>query len=338
MEKARRLEDLWSHIFCLGVLANTGSFTAAARRLQISKASVSQRIAELEKAAGVVLVRRTTRSVSLTDAGMHLVDQTADAYLRIEESFSTVLDLSGTLRGVLSVTVPVALGRQVVAPLVPAFLKRYPDVRIQLELSDRLASLATDGFDLAIRHVAEVPDTHVASVICDTRSVLVATREYLRKYGTPKTPVDLACHNCLHYLRRTGVTTWSFESRESERRVDVPVRGSFTANNSEVLREAAVGSLGIALLPDFSAAPALQSGVLVKVLGGWHVVGGFADRLYAVRPYTPHVPRTVSSFVDFLRDALSPSDVPDGSPFSRTSSADSAKRSGRGARSRASVG
>ncbi|KLN58463.1 LysR family transcriptional regulator [Variovorax paradoxus] len=324
MTKARRLEDLWSHIHCLGVLANTGSFTAAARRLQISKASVSQRIAELEKAAGVVLVRRTTRSVNLTDAGMHLVDQTADAYLRIEESFSTVLDLSGTPRGVLSVTVPVALGRQVIAPLIPAFLKRYPDVRIQLELSDHLASLATDGFDLAIRHVAEVPDTHVASVICETRSVLVATREYLRKHGTPKSPVDLTGHNCLHYLRRTGVTTWSFESREGERRVDVPVRGSFTANNSEVLREAAAGSLGIALLPDFSAAPALQEGTLVEVLGGWHVVGGFAERLYAVRPYTPHVPRAVSSFVSFLRDALSPSDAPEGLPFSSKRSPGSA--------------
>lgn len=304
MTRTRRLEDLWSHIHCLGVLANTGSFTAAARRLQISKASVSQRIAELEQAAGVPLVRRTTRSVSLTEAGQRLAGQTAEAYLRIEEGFSAVRDLSDAPRGVLSLTAPVALGRQIIAPLIPGFLSRFPDVRIQLELSDHLASLATEGFDLAIRHVAGVPETHVASVICETRSVLVATPAYLSKHGTPRTPLDLAGHNCLHYLRRSGGATWSFESRAGGKSVVVPVSGSFTANNSEVLREAAAGSLGIALLPDFSAGEALRSGTLVEVLPAWRVVGDYAERLYAVRPYTARVPRTVSSFVSFLRDAI----------------------------------
>jgi DNA-binding transcriptional LysR family regulator len=177
-------------------------------------------------------------------------------------------------------------------------------VRIQLELSDHLASLATEGFDLAIRHVAGVPDTHVASVICETRSVLVSAPEYLAQHGTPKTPMDLAAHNCLHYLRRSGSATWSFESRDGDKRVAVPVRGSFTANNSEVLREVAAGSLGIALVPDFSANQALRSGELVEVLRGWRVVGEYAERLYAVRPYTPRVPLTVSSFVGYLREAI----------------------------------
>ena len=143
MERARRLEDLWSHIHCLGILAETGSFTAAALRLQLSKASVSQRIAELEKAVGLPLVRRTTRGVSLTEAGAHLVEQTAAAFQRIEAGYSAVKDLSAGPRGVLAMTAPVALGRQVIAPLIPAFLKRYPDVQIQLDLSDRLAALAT---------------------------------------------------------------------------------------------------------------------------------------------------------------------------------------------------
>lgn len=318
MTKTRRLEDLWSHIHCLGVLADMGSFTAAARRLQISKASVSQRIVELEQAAGVPLVRRTTRSVSLTEAGASLVDQTASAYLRIEEGFSAVRDLSENPRGVLSVTAPVALGRQVIAPLIPGFLQRFPDVRIQLELSDHLASLATEGFDLAIRHVGGVPDTHVASLICETRSVLAATPEYLSTHGTPRTPADLDGHNCLHYLRRSGGATWSFESPARDKRVAVPVRGSFTANNSEVLREAAAGSVGIALLPDFSAREALRLGTLVEVLPGWRVVGDYAERLYAVRPYTPRVPLTVTSFVQYLRQAI-PAAEGLGGPFLRNS-------------------
>ena len=305
MERARRLEDLWSHIHCLGILAETGSFTAAALRLQLSKASVSQRIAELEKAVGLPLVRRTTRGVSLTEAGAHLVEQTAAAFQRIEAGYSAVKDLSAGPRGVLAMTAPVALGRQVIAPLIPAFLKRYPDVQIQLDLSDRLAALATEGFDLAIRNVAEVPDTHVASLIGEIRSVLVATPRYLAEHGTPAVPADLERHDCIHYLRRSGAAAWAFRRPGADERVQVPVRGSFAANNSEVLREAALGSVGIALLPDFSAGSALRDGTLVEVLGDWRVEGDFADRLYAVRPYTPHVPRVVSLFVEHVREALS---------------------------------
>lgn len=305
MTKAKRLDDLWSHIHCLGVLARSGSFTATASRLHISKASVSQRIAELEQAAGIPLVRRTTRSVRLTEAGQRLVDGTADAFGRIEQSFSGVKDLSGHPRGILSLTAPVALGRQVIAPLVPAFLTRYPEVRIQMELSDRLASLANEGFDLAIRHVSEVPETHVASVLCETRSLLVATPTYLQKQGTPEHPSELRNHSCLHYLRHTDSVSWTFKAHDDGSDLIVaPVRGSFAANNSEVLRQAALGNLGIALLPDFSARAELEEGTLIPVLSRWRVVGGFADRLYLVRPYTAHVPRTVAAFAAFLRGAL----------------------------------
>lgn len=302
--KRKPLVDLWAHIHCLGMLAKAGTFTAAAQRLQLSKASVSQRVAELEAAAGVPLVRRTTRSVRLTEAGQRLVDETLGAYDRIEQSFLGVRDLAGAPRGTLSVTAPVALGRQVITPLIPAYLARYPEVAIQLDLSDHLLSLASEGIDLAIRHVADVPDTHVASVICPTRSLLVATPAYLARHGTPAGPSALSRHNCLHYLRRGQAATWSFVAKDGREPVTVSVRGSFTANNSEVLRDAALGNLGIALLPDFSARAELDRGALVAVLTDWQLVGGFADRLYAVRPYTAHVPRTVASFVDYLREAL----------------------------------
>ncbi|SCK18739.1 DNA-binding transcriptional regulator, LysR family [Variovorax sp. HW608] len=306
MTKARRLDDLWSHIHCLAILARSGTFTAAASRLHISKASVSQRIAELEAAAGIPLVRRTTRSVRLTEAGQRLVDGTADAFGRIEQIFTGVKDLSEHPRGVLSLTAPVAFGRQIIAPLIPKFLARHPEVQIQMELSDRLASLANEGFDVAIRHVSEVPETHVASILCETRSVLVATPEYLGKHGTPEHPSDLRRHSCLHYFRRSESVSWTFEREGAvTEEFIVAVRGNFAANNSEVLRQAALGDLGIALLPDFSARSELQAGALVPVLPQWRIVGGFADRLYLVRPYTTHVPRTVTAFTVFLREALS---------------------------------
>lgn len=303
----QKTPELWSHCHWLTVLAEQGSYTAAAARLGVSKAAMSQRIAELERIAGVPLVQRTTRSVRLTEAGQRLVDQTRAAFEQISQSFAQVRDLAGAPQGLLRVTAPVALARQQIVPLLPDFLRQYPQVRIELNLSDRLSSLATEGFDLAIRHTAHPPDTHVAVALCATRSVLVASKAYLRRTGTPQQPADLAIHNCLHYPRPQERPAWTFEPQGrmgTRERVTVQVAGSLAANNSEALRDAALAGLGIALLPDFSAQAALQAGKLVEVLPGWVPVGSFADRIYAIRPYAAHVPRAVSLFVDYLRGAL----------------------------------
>jgi DNA-binding transcriptional LysR family regulator len=257
--------------------------------------------------AGVTLVQRTTRSVRLTEAGQRLVDQTRAAFEQISQSFAQVRDLAEAPQGLLRVTAPVALARQQIVPLLPEFLRQYPQVRIELNLSDRLSSLATEGFDLAIRHTAHPPDTHVAVALCATRSVLVASKAYLRRAGTPQQPADLATHNCLHYPRPQERPAWTFEPQgrtDTRERVTVQVSGSLTANNSEALRDAALDGLGIALLPDFSAQAALKAGKLVEVLPGWTPVGSFADRLYAIRPYSAHVPLAVSALVNFLREAL----------------------------------
>ncbi len=172
-------------------------------------------------------------------------------------------------------------------------------------MSDRLSSMATEGFDLAIRHTAAAPDTHVAWTLCTTRSVLAASRSYLRRKGTPATPEELVTHNCLHYPRAHDLPVWTFErSPRTTAPVTVPVSGSFSANNSEALRDAALTGLGIALLPDFSAQASLRAGKLVQVLPQWRPVGAFADQLYAIRPYSPHVPRAVTAFVTYLRQTL----------------------------------
>ena len=299
--ESKPIAALWSHIHSLGVLAVTGSFTAAAQRLGITKAAMSLRVAELERAAGVALVQRTTRSVRLTEAGQQLVESTGAAFGAIEQSFASVRDLAAEPSGVLSVTAPMALGRQQLVPRLPAFLQQYPNVRIELELTDRLSSLSQEGFDLAIRHADAAPDTHVAWTLCDTRSVLVATRAYLRRCGVPATPADLADHDCLTYLRRGDTPGWSFEPVNGGARVSVAVKGGFSANNSEALRDAALGGLGIALVPDFSAQADLARGRLVTVLPRWRPIGAFGQRLFALRPYSPYVPRAVRAYVEFLR-------------------------------------
>ncbi|QHE83683.1 LysR family transcriptional regulator [Hydrogenophaga sp. BPS33] len=303
----KKVEDLWVHLHWLTVLAQHGSYTASAQRLGVSKAAMSQRIAELERAAGVALVQRTTRSVRLTEAGQRLVADTRDPFERIAQSFSSVRDLAEEPSGLVRVTAPVAFARQQLVPRMAGFLRAHPKVRLELDFSDRLSALAVEGFDLAIRHTASPPDTHVAWPICTTRSVLVASRDYLRRHGTPRTPQDLAQHDCLHYPRAQDTPAWHFRAREGRRkaeRVTVPVSGPFSANNSEALRDAALAGLGIALVPDFSAQAALQSGKLVEVLTRWESVGSFSPQIYAIRPYASHVPRAVSAFVGWLRDAL----------------------------------
>lgn len=305
--------ELWGHVHWLAVLHQQGSYTAAAARLGVSKAAVSQRIAELERQAGVPLVQRTTRSVRLTEAGQRLVDDTQQAFEHITQSFAQVRDLAGAPRGLVRVTAPVALARQQLVPRLAEFLRQYPEVRIELDLSDRLSSLATEGFDLAIRHTAAPPDTHVAWTLCPTRSVLAASRAYLRRAGTPAQPADLSRHHCLHYPRAQEAPAWTLAARQGRgrgqggtaaERVTVPVAGPLAANNSEALRDAALAGLGIALLPDFSAQAALQSGKLVEVLPGWEPVDAFAGQLYAIRPYAAHVPLAVSALVEFLRRSL----------------------------------
>ena len=383
--KKQRIEALWGHVHWLGVLAEAGSYTGAAARLGVSKAAVSQRIRELELAAGVPLVRRTTRSLRLTEAGQGLVEATREAFVQIERSFAGVRELADTPRGLLRVTAPVALGRQHIVPLVPAFLRAYPELSIELDLSAQISSLARDGFDVAIRHVFQgspgssqvsltpsegglgealltgrsqgdagppqvslppsesglgeawprgrsqgdagppqvslpplggglgeawprgrsfVPETHVAWTLCETRSVLVASPDYLQRRGAPADPQALAGHDCLGYRRAGGVLSWRFEPAGGGAQVSVPTRGCFAANNSEALREAAIGGLGLAVLSDFTAQRALLDGLLVPVLPDWRPVGLFGDCLCAIRPYSPTVPKAVQVFVAWLREAL----------------------------------
>jgi DNA-binding transcriptional LysR family regulator len=290
----------------LAVLGQTRSYTQAARRLGISKASVSVRIAELERTAGVPLVRRTTRSVGLTQAGQQLADETGPAFERIEQSFAGIRDLAGSPRGLVRVTAPVALGRQYIAPTLPGFLRQYPEIRLELDLSDRFVNLAQEGFDLAVRHTQAPPETHVAWQLCPSRSLLVASADYLARHGRPTHPSDLARHACLLYLRDAAGQSWSFERGSGRRaeRVVIPVNGPLRANNSEVLREAVLGGLGVGLLPDFSAAGHLGPKQLVPLLPEWRPLGFFGEAVYAIRPWSAQVPRAVQCLVDHLRQAL----------------------------------
>lgn len=303
--KELKTDALWTHLHWLTVLAEQGSFTAAADRLEVSKAAMSQKIKELEQLAGVPLVTRTTRSVRLTSAGEKLVDDLRAPFAQIEQSFFSVRDSAGPLRGLVRVTAPVAFARQQLVPHITAFLREHPQVRVQLEVSDRLVSLASEGFDLAIRHSNTLPETHVALPLCSTHALVVASPDYLARYGTPETPASLSEHQCLYYPRGVEPPRWTFQPLAGGERLAVNVSGPFATNNSESIRDAALEGLGIALLPDFSAQTALKEGRLIQLLPQWQTVGAFADMLYVVRPWSAQVPRAVSGFIHWLRAAFS---------------------------------
>ena len=252
--------------------------------------------------AGVALVQRTTRSVRLTSAGEKLVDDLREPFARIAQSFFSVRDEAGPVRGLVRISAPVAFARQQLVPIIGDFLRDYPQVRLQLNVSDRLVSLGSEGFDLAIRHSQQLPETHVALPLCETRTLLVAAPDYLTRHGTPDTPQALQQHNCLYYPRGLESPQWRFRlySDDSET-VQVKIQGNFATNNSESIRDAALQGLGIAMLPDFSASAALASGTLQQVLPEWQAVDAFADRLWVVRPYAAQVPRAVTTFIHWLR-------------------------------------
>jgi DNA-binding transcriptional LysR family regulator len=308
MEK-NGLGGVLADLHLLTIIAQTRNLTQAARRLGISKASVSTRLRDLEKVVGMSLVRRTPRSVILTAAAMQLVEDMQSSFARIEQSFAQAQDLAGKPRGIVRITAPVALGRQRIAPTVPEFLRRFPEIRLELDLSDRFVNLAQEGFDLAVRHARSIPETYIARVLRESDSLLLASPDYLQRRGIPTHPTDLARHDCLLYLRDGSVQSWSFEKigvrRRDGEQLSVPVGGRFKANNSEVLRAAIVGGAGIGLVPDFSVAGELESGAMVAVLPDWRPVGFFGDRIYAVRPGGARASRALECIIEHLRQAFS---------------------------------
>lgn len=306
-----KTERLWAHLHSLIILAQQGSFTSAAQRLNVSKATVSLRITELEKNLGVKLVHRTTRSIQLTDAGQKLVHQTQSAFQHISNELKNIESHAHHPRGLLRITAPVALTQQYLIPALPDFLTRYPEIHIELEADDRIHSLSSEGFDLAVRHTKQVSDSLVAWKLTETYPLLVASPQYLHRHTPIQHPSDLHQHDLLHYPRQKNTRSrWSFVPLDDQEQepLSIPIQPRFAINNSQMLAEMAKVGLGIALVPDFSAQAGLEQGSLVTVLPNWQVLGHFGTAIYAVRPYAARTPQSVHLLVQFLRHFFSEQD------------------------------
>lgn len=282
------------------------SFSEAGRRLGLAPSSVSRQINGLEDALGVRLFNRSTRKLSLTEAGQMYHDRVSRILADIDEANQAVAELDAEPRGTLRVNVPVVFGRVHVAPLVPEFLARYPEVQMDFTTSDQLIDLVDEGADVAIR-IGELKDSSlIARKLAPLRRVICGSPSYLSAHGVPQRPEDLASHNCLTFrfnaassLWRPGADLWRLRGPEGV--VEVAVAGRLRANNVDVLLDAARAGLGLVLVPLWMVGDEIRADRLRPVLSQYRVSPTTIDAaIYAVYPASRHLSPKVRVFIDFL--------------------------------------
>ncbi len=292
-----RLDDMLAFI----KVVDAKSFTAAAERLGLSKSVVSRRIAELEDRLGARLLNRTTRKLSLTEVGEAFYERCARILADLEEAERAVGDLHAAPRGRLKVNAPVSFGLLHLAPALAAFLARYPDIEIDIDLNDRYVDLIDEGYDVAVR-IGRLRDSSlIARRLAPNRRAVCAAPAYLDKHGRPVSPEDLAGHNCLIYTNVPLAEQWQFRVDGETR--SVRVTGSLRTSNGDLLRAAALAGVGGAVLPTFLCGDALASGALECLMFDTYVS---ESTVYAVYPHNRHLSPKVRAFVDFLAARFGP--------------------------------
>lgn len=287
--------DIIASMRVFTTVVSTGSFAGAAEKLALSRGMATRHVAQLEERLGLRLLNRTTRKLSLTEAGADYHERALQIMALIDEADSAADEHTGAPRGTLRVATSVGLGVLGMGGIIAAFLAKYPELKVELALSDRVVDLVEEGFDLAIRMGPKVAPGLVARKIVDVPIAVCASPDYLQRHGAPQQPRDIASHNCLTYAYSTQETEWPFAQNGVEEKVRVT--GNFRANNGNVLTNAAIDGLGLVRQPQYLLAEALEQGRLVRVLptweAGWHTVN-------AVYPSRRFLPAKVRALIDFM--------------------------------------
>jgi DNA-binding transcriptional LysR family regulator len=272
------------------------SFAAAASELALSKATVSKAVSRLEKRLGARLFNRTSRRLALTDAGQKLSARAGRLLADGEAAENEALAQSVSPRGLVRLAVPMTFGVKSVAPILPEFLQAYPDVSIDLHLSDAMVDLIGEGFDAGLR-IARLPDSSlIARRLCGVPRYTVAAPSYLKRHGRPTHPMQLAQHKCFGYAYMTTPDVWHYSNAAGEQ-ASVRPAGQLRVNNGEALLPAVAAGLGIADLPDFIVNDAIGSGEIEVILKGWKQAEG---AVHLVTPPGGPRPARVEVLADFL--------------------------------------
>ncbi len=280
-------------------VAAAGNMSAAGREMGLSPAVVSKRISHMEERLGARLFQRTTRQLKLTETGEGFYERVVKILKAIEEAESFVSQLSMKARGTLRITAPIGFSRKHIAPNLTTFMQRHPDLMIEMVLSDDVLDIVGEGIDLAIR-IAELDNSSlVARKLAPCRRVICATPDYLERHGTPKSLTDLGKHNCLALGYQN---VWRLSGPEGM--ATVKITSNLRSNSGDVLHEAQLSGLGIAMRSTWAVSDELKSGRLKIVLPEYRETPGVA--VYAVYPSRQFLPAKLKLFVDFLAQRFGP--------------------------------
>lgn len=282
-------------------IIDEGSFSAAARFMGMTPSSVSRHVTQLEHELGARLFHRTTRKQSLTEAGEIYLHHARRIAADVEDAKLAVSRLADTPSGVLHVTVEADFATAFIAPILPDFMARYPDVKIRLSMSASKADLVDSGLDLAVR-IGHLDDSSlIARKIATSKSLVCASPAYLAKYGTPQCPDQLREHKCLSFLTSPGKSLWRFSNKQGP--VEVPISGPLNASSLTFLKQAAVDGLGIIMVPSWMVQDKLERGELVRLLADFPLMP-VSTPIHAVFAHNRHLAPKVRAFVDFLAEQM----------------------------------
>ncbi|GAB7541811.1 LysR family transcriptional regulator [Cupriavidus sp. 8B] len=293
------LFDLLPDMAVFARVVDAGNFSVAARQLGSTPSTVSRQIKRLEQALATRLLERSTRKVRVTESGAQVYRYCRDMVSAASGAIDAAGHLAGRPQGRVSVSAPTAFAKTVIHPLVPGFLRAYPEVDLQLLFTDHEVDPLDDDLDLVIRLTGHPPPGLAGRRLGAVRWLLCASPAYLRARGTPGHPRDLAQHDCLYLGETTDDNRWRFQ-RDAQTQT-VEVRGRYIANHAGARREAAQQDFGIANLPEFTAADALHSGELVQVLADWELqVRAYVGSVWLLYPPNRFLPPKVRALIDYL--------------------------------------
>lgn len=280
-------------------IVQTGSFTAAARGLGMPKSTVSRKLSELEERLGTRLIQRTTRKLNLTDVGRAYFQDCERVVAQLEEAELSVADAQGEPRGLLRITTPLNFG--FIGGIVAEFIRNYPHVQVELVCTDRMVDLVAEGFDVGVRAGRLADSTMIARLLGTGHGLPVASPAYTEVRGEPGTPDELRAHDCILFGGGGEGRSWTLKSGSTT--LEVPVRPRLLINDMEVMREAALSGVGIAILPAHNCVEDLRAGRLIRLLPEWTLP---ETPTYAVYPSTRHLSPKVKVFLELLQERLKP--------------------------------
>jgi DNA-binding transcriptional LysR family regulator len=281
-------------------VAETRSFAAAAAELKLSKATVSKAVSRVEAKLKTRLFNRTSRRIALTEAGRALSDRASHILAEGEAAEDEALARSAAVRGLVRLAAPMSFGVSHLAPLLPDFLAKYPEVSIDLHLSDATVDMIGDGFDAAVR-IAVLPDSSlIARRLCGMPRYLVGSPSYLKTHGRPRHPLHLAEHVCITYGHGTAAETWRF-THKNGKSATVRPSGPLRVNNGDAMMPALIAGTGLAVLPEFIVRDALADGRLERLLPDWSLPSG---SVHWVTPPGGQRPRRVEMLSEFVAASL----------------------------------